>query len=336
MPLLVVPLAVDEVDLLTLGEWEALLARERVVFERDGHPLAERLRARGSATSRLEGDGPDPGSDGDALVADPDPARLAALAQAGAIVTSGVAPAPDSITAARGAYVGRRATAALGALTLIMARLRGPGGCPWDAEQTHRSLQVHLQEETHEVLAAIDAGTLGSELEEELGDLLLQVAFHAQMAADDGRFDLAGVADSISRKLIRRHPHVFGAVEVSGANEVIRNWEAIKASEKGEADEGGADPFDGIPGSLPALLTAYKSQKRAARFGFEVDAATALDRASERLRTPADEAALGEALFWLVAVARAGGIDPESALRRATERFQSEQRSRDRQARSRP
>ncbi|MDQ3983214.1 MAG: MazG family protein, partial [Actinomycetota bacterium] len=220
------------------------------------------------------------------------------------------------LTAAHGARVGRRAASALGGLALVMARLRGPDGCPWDAEQTHESLRVHLLEEAHEVLEAIDAGATGEHLEEELGDLLLQVVFHAQLAADEGRFDVAGVADRIVAKLLHRHPHVFGDVVVSGASDVVANWEAIKAKEKVRAG-----PFDGIPATLPGLLAAYKTQKRAAGLGFEADAATARARLDEALSAPPTPEAVGEALFWLVAVARSAGVDPEGALARATRRF---------------
>ena len=132
-------------------------------------------------------------------------------------------------------------------LVRVMARLRGPEGCPWDREQTHRSLARHLLEEAHEVLDAIDADDR-DRLREELGDLLLQVVFHARIAADDGAFDVDDVAEGIVRKLVRRHPHVFGDVEVSGADEVLRNWERIKAEEKGEH---GVE--HDIPETLPAL-----------------------------------------------------------------------------------
>jgi tetrapyrrole methylase family protein / MazG family protein len=148
-------------------------------------------------------------------------------------------------------------------LVRVMARLRAPDGCPWDREQTHASLARHLLEETHEVLDAIDADDR-ERLREELGDVLLQVAFHAQLAADDGAWDVDDVAQGIVEKLIRRHPHVFGDVEVSGADEVLVNWERIKAGEKGHK------PIeDDIPASLPALARASKVQRRTAGWGFE-------------------------------------------------------------------
>jgi XTP/dITP diphosphohydrolase len=313
--LVVVPLAPGEAGWLTLGEWDLLTSSERVVFERPDHPLVARLAGAGVPAGPFD-DEPDARRAGWALVADPGSPRVVELARAGAIVTSGSSRAPDPATAAQGAPVGRRAAAAFGALALVMARLRGPGGCPWDAEQTHESLRVHLLEEAHEVLEAIDTGALGEHLEEELGDVLLQVVFHAQLAADDGRFDVAGVAERLVAKLLHRHPHVFGDAVVGGASEVIANWEAIKAAEG--TREG---PFDGIPPTLPALLAAYKTQKRAAALGFRADAAAARSRVEAALAEDPTPEAVGDALFWLVAIARAAGVDPEGALARATLRF---------------
>ena len=208
-------------------------------------------------------------------------------------------------------------------LVRVMARLRGPGGCPWDREQTHASLARHLLEETHEALDAIDAGD-GDRLREELGDVLLQVVFHAQMAADDGAWDVDDVAQGIVEKLIRRHPHVFGDVEVAGAAEVLVNWERIKADEKGQ------QPLeDDIPETLPALARASKVQRRAAGWGFEwrsVDSALeALKEEVGELETHTDadnaEQEIGDVLFATVSVARRLGVDPESALRRTVRGF---------------
>ncbi|HEX2051654.1 MAG TPA: MazG family protein [Actinomycetota bacterium] len=316
MPLLVVPLGPDEVGWLTLEEWDALRACERVLFERPDHPLAARLADAGVAVSAFDDD-PDASATGWALVADPSSARVVALARAGATVTAGVARPPDALTAAHGAHVARRAASSLATAALVMARLRSADGCPWDREQTHRSLEVHLVEEAHEVIEAIEQDATGAELQEELGDLLLQVAFHAQLAADDGRFDVAGVADAIVAKLVHRHPHVFGDVEVADASEVVTNWEALKRAEKERTD-----PFDDIPRSLPALLWTYKAQKRAAPLGFRADA----DDAARRARAALDRDDLGDALFWIVAVARARGIDPEGALRRAATRWRADLR----------
>ncbi len=207
-------------------------------------------------------------------------------------------------------------------LVRVMARLRGPGGCPWDREQTHRSLARNLLEEAHELLDAIDAGDPGR-IREELGDLLLQVVFHAQMAADAGAFDVDDVAEGIVRKLIRRHPHVFGDVEVSGPDEVLRNWERIKREEKGERHV-----EEDIPATLPALARAAKVQRRAAASGFDWPTREA---ALAKLREEVEELAggpperaeeeLGDVLFAAAAVARKLGVDPEGALRRAVRRF---------------
>ena len=313
---MVVPVAVEEAGLVTIAEWDALVARGTVWFEVGGHPLADRVTAAGVEIS--EGPIPDPSDDGAAAVLDPRSDDLLRLAKAGAIVTSGSASTPDALTAAHGAYLARKGAASLGTLGLVMARLRSGDGCPWDQEQTHRSLRTHLLEEAHEVLEAIDAGNLGPDLEEELGDLLLQVAFHAQLAADDDRFDLAGVAGAIVAKLIHRHPHVFGGRSVADADEVVRNWEAIKKDEKQRSG-----PFDGIPAGLPALLAAYKVQKRAAALGFQPDPETARRRLEGALAMePSD---VGAALFWMVALARSLGVDPEGSLREETASFRTEQ-----------
>jgi len=221
-------------------------------------------------------------------------------------------------------------------LLKVMARLRGPGGCPWDLEQTHQSLARHLLEETHETLEAIDSGDM-DRLREELGDVLLQVVFHSEMARQEGRFDVDDVAAGITAKLIRRHPHVFGQAEVSGAADVLVNWERIKTEEKGEH---GVD--EEIPPSLPALARAAKVQRRAASEGFDFrTAGAALDKLHEELaeleaeiqeleeeeasRTkppPARvEREVGDVLFAVAALARRLNVDPETALRRATKRF---------------
>lgn len=223
-------------------------------------------------------------------------------------------------------------------LVRVMGMLRAPGGCPWDREQTHASLARHLLEETHEVLEAIDLDDRGR-LREELGDVLLQIVFHAQMAAEDGAWDVDDVAETIVRKLIRRHPHVFGDVEVSGADEVLVNWERIKSDEKTERHRVDEE----IPPTLPALARAAKVQRRAAGWGFEwrsVDSAMAALREEigelERAENAANaEEEVGDVLFATVAVARKLGVDAESALRRTIagfagryERFSAELRGR--------
>lgn len=214
----------------------------------------------------------------------------------------------------------------------LMARLRGPGGCPWDLEQTHQSLKPYLVEETYEVMDAIDDGD-DVELSEELGDVLLQVVFHARIAEEEERFTIDDVADAISGKLIRRHPHVFGDLSVEDSNEVLENWNAIKSEEKREK---GIAPsttaLDGVPRSMPALLRSRKIQEKAARTGFEwadqeeiadkireeVDELSSAARSGDLERT---EEELGDLLFATAAMGRYMGICPEEALRKATEKF---------------
>ena len=207
-------------------------------------------------------------------------------------------------------------------LVKVMHRLRGPGGCPWDLEQTHQSLARHLLEEAHETLEAIDAGDL-DHLREELGDLLLQVMFHAEMAAQEAAFDIDDVAEGIVAKLIRRHPHVFGDVEVDSAAQVLVNWERIKQEEKGEH----AVDHE-IPATLPALARAAKVQRRAAGSGFdwrtsEAAMAKVREELQELEEAPAERAEeeLGDVLFAVAALGRRLGVDPETALRKATRRF---------------
>jgi tetrapyrrole methylase family protein/MazG family protein len=212
-------------------------------------------------------------------------------------------------------------------LIKVQARLRDPDGCPWDREQTHATLARHVLEEAHELLEAIDAGA-DEAIRDELGDVLLQVTFHAQIAAEDGRWDIDDVADGLVRKLVHRHPHVFGDSEVSGADEVLVNWERLKAEETG--GRRGVD--EGIPDALPALARAAKVQRRAASWGFEwrnVDAAIgALREEVEELASAVDgpdrdtaEREIGDVLFAAVSVARTLGVDAESALRRTTREF---------------
>ena len=209
-------------------------------------------------------------------------------------------------------------------LVRVMARLRGPDGCPWDAEQTHASLSRHLLEETHELLEAIEAGD-DAAMRDELGDVLLQVVFHAQLASENGRWDVDDVAEGLIAKLVARHPHVFGEVEVSGADEVLVNWEKLKAAEAGER----ADVDDDIPVSLPALARAAKVQRRAAGWGFEWRSS---DSALQALREEVEELAaatnpgnteeeVGDVLFATVALARKLGVDAEGALRRTVRSF---------------
>ena len=215
-------------------------------------------------------------------------------------------------------------------LTEIVAKLRGPGGCPWDREQTHATLRAGLLEEAHEVVAAIDNRD-DANLREELGDLLLQSVFHAQLASEEGRFTFDDVAREIATKLVRRHPHVFAADHCADSAAVLQRWEEIKRAEKGDAP---ASALDGIPGGLPALMLAQKTQKNAARLGFDwPDAAPVFEKLHEEiaelraeLAAPAAPSAniedeLGDLLFTVVNLARKLHLDAETALHRATRKF---------------
>jgi len=186
-------------------------------------------------------------------------------------------------------------------LVAVMDRLRSPGGCPWDAEQTHVSLAGYLLEEAHEAVEAIDHGDLDA-LREELGDVLLQVVFHARVAQEQpGGWDVDDVADGIIAKLIRRHPHVFADTVVSGASEVEANWDAIKQAEKQRESI-----VDGVPVALPALARAAKLIGRADKAGLDVP-----------VPVPSESSSIGERLLALAAEAQRAGVDPEAELRAA-------------------
>jgi len=209
----------------------------------------------------------------------------------------------------------------------IVRLLRAPGGCPWDAEQTHQSIRRNFLEEAYEAVEAIDEGS-PEHLKEELGDVLLQVVFHALMEQEAGRFDLDAVADGICKKLIYRHPHVFGEVSVSGTGEVLSNWEELKRKEKGQATN--TDALEAVARSLPALWRAEKVQKKAKKAGFDwPDVSGALDKLSEELeelRTAVAEGTnveeeLGDLLFSAVNVSRFVKVDTEEALNGATDKF---------------
>lgn len=211
----------------------------------------------------------------------------------------------------------------------IVEKLRAPGGCPWDREQTHESLKRTLLEETHEALEAMDDGDAGV-LSEELGDLLVQIAFHAEIAREAGSFDMGDVVEHINRKLIRRHPHVFSDQSVSDAREVERNWERIKAQERAALGVR-RSPVDGIPPSLPAMAAAQLMQDRVARAGFEWDDISGvLEKLAEefaelRGAVSRDERAheLGDVFFVLVNLARWMDLHAEDVLRQANGRFRS-------------
>jgi MazG family protein len=225
------------------------------------------------------------------------------------------------------------------AMPYISDRLRRPDGCPWDREQTHASLRKHLLEETYEVYDALEAGAT-PELAEELGDLLLQVILHAQLAAEEGVFDLADVQASIARKIVRRHPHVFGDAVARTAADVNRQWERIKAAERAEAadraeaTDGGAptpakSALDGISSSMPALAAGQEMQERAAALGYDwPDIHGVLDKVAEELgelaaaTSPADrDEEFGDLLLVVANVGRKLGIETEAALRAANEKF---------------
>ena len=201
--------------------------------------------------------------------------------------------------------------------------------CPWDREQTHASLRRHLLEESYEVLEAIDAldvdeGAGYGHLEEELGDLLFQVVFHATLAAEEGQFTMADVARTVHDKLRSRHPHVFGDVEVAGADDVVANWEQLKKAEKGRDSV-----FDGIPAALPALLFALKVQKKAATLGLDAPRDGAVE-AIEAAGAQGSADDVGAALFAVVERARLAGIDPEDALRATTLAYRDRMRDAER------
>lgn len=214
-------------------------------------------------------------------------------------------------------------------LMTIMRRLRGPGGCPWDAEQTHESLTRYLLEETYEVIEAIDAKS-PEHLREELGDLLLQPVFHAVIAEEAGHFNIDDIIGTLCEKLVRRHPHVFGDLDISDSNAQIENWERIKKEEKG-AERTSA--LSGVPPHLPALLKAHKITEKASRVGFDWNHsdqvfAKVLEELHEFEEAWAGgspermEDELGDLLFAIVNLGRFLSINPEEALRKTIGRFQ--------------
>jgi len=215
----------------------------------------------------------------------------------------------------------------------IMRLLRAPGGCPWDAEQTHASIRRNFLEETYEALDAIDRDD-PADMREELGDVLMQVAFHAQLERERGRFTMDDVVDGVAQKLVYRHPHVFGDVKVEDSREVLVNWEALKRKEKSQATA--ADAIEAVPHTLPALWRAEKIGAKAAKAGFDWDSAlSAMGKLEEEVRElraalEAGAAAdaphgvreeLGDLLFIAAKVAQMSGVDPEDALHRACDKF---------------
>jgi tetrapyrrole methylase family protein/MazG family protein len=218
-------------------------------------------------------------------------------------------------------------------LVKIMKILRSENGCPWDREQTHKSIAHNLLEEAYETYEAIVSSN-DTELKEELGDLLLQIVFHAEIASEEKRFDIQDVAKGIVEKLIKRHPHVFGDADVRTSEEVLHRWEKIKKEEKS-----GFHTFDSVPKSMPSLLYALNIQKKASRLGFDWDdAGLVLDKiieevgelkeAYEKLKSSRNtsiiseiEEEVGDVLFATINFSRLAGIDPEFSLRKVTEKF---------------
>ena len=214
-------------------------------------------------------------------------------------------------------------------LVSIMTRLRSPTGCPWDREQTHLTLRPYLIEEAYEVLDALDNRDDG-DFRDELGDLLLQVVFHAQIATEEQRFDIDDVARAINDKLVRRHPHVFGNTRADTADEVLINWEKIKREEKG--GKGRKSVLDGLPAGMPALLHAYRIQEKVARVNFDWDDVQAvllkvgeeIDEVSKALEQGDKkkiEEEMGDLLFSMVNLSRHLNVPPEDALRRSNDKF---------------
>lgn len=214
-------------------------------------------------------------------------------------------------------------------ITDVMNTLLGENGCPWDKEQTHESLRKNLLEEAHEVVEAIDSQDMGH-LKEELGDVLLQVVFHARMEEEAGRFGFAEVVDGICKKLIERHPHIFADVQVGSAGEVLKNWETIKQAKKGLKKQ--SEAMDTVPRVLPALMRSTKVQQKAAKAGFDwPDVTGALDKLEEEIRELREavqegnaahcKEELGDVLFSAVNVSRFVKADAEEALTGACDKF---------------
>jgi nucleoside triphosphate diphosphatase len=223
-----------------------------------------------------------------------------------------------------------RLSGALLALVELVARLRGPGGCPWDAKQTDETLKIYLLEEAYEVLDAVESSS-PRQVCQELGDLLFQILFLAHLAEERQEFDLVDVLETIKEKMIRRHPHVFGDAEVKNAEDVAENWAEIKRNEKGGAG-GESSALKGIPGNLPALLKAHRMGERAEREGLEVHEGGSVWKGVEarfgRLETAVNTGDrdavgrdLGELLLSLTHLARKGGFNAESLLREANRQY---------------
>ncbi|HJQ69491.1 MAG TPA: nucleoside triphosphate pyrophosphohydrolase [Blastocatellia bacterium] len=221
-------------------------------------------------------------------------------------------------------------------LVELISRLRAPGGCPWDREQTHESLKPMMLEEAYEVVEAIDEGN-DEEFVGELGDLLLQVVFHSQIATEQDRFTVADVIDRVSSKMIRRHPHVFGEEKAETSGEVLRNWEALKEAElreKGKLDDRQASMLDSVSTKLPAVMEAFQMTTKVSRVDFDwPDVPSVLEKLDEEVdelkaavASPSPDhkeiaGEVGDLLFVAVNVARLLGVDPESALKSSNRKF---------------
>ena len=238
------------------------------------------------------------------------------------------------------------------ALVQLQKSLLAPGGCPWDREQTHESLRTYLIEETYEVLEALDAQDF-KRLPGELGDLLLQVVFHAELASRAGRFDIRDVIEHIHTKMVRRHPHIFGKVKAATSKVVLKNWEQLKAEERAGSGEGAAEAIkktsilEGVPRTLPALLEAYQLTRRAAHIGFDWDNVEGiLEKLSEETAELREhlgprrnagsqrgvEEELGDLIFVAVNLARFLRVDPEIALKKANRKFAARFRAMEQEA----
>jgi XTP/dITP diphosphohydrolase len=329
-------------ELLTLRTWELLASGKPLLFRDPDHEAAQTVLARGFNFEVVSETDPD--AIAEAVLRWAKRSRASVYAVSGhpleapetvpilrisgpagidVLVEPSLAdvdrlPAGDAVTGTFTAPAAMRGAIAFARLVAVMARLRSPDGCPWDRDQTHESLAIHLLEEAHEVLDAIDRSDM-VDLEEELGDVLLQVVFHSQLAQDAGSFEIGDVVEELVAKLVYRHPHIFGDVTVSGSDEVVANWEALKHEQKGRSS---AD--EDIPKALPALLYAHKVQRRmagAARpHAPSPERLVALAAAAVAARDRAGDEAIGELLFEAVALAQQAGVDPEGALRRSAAR----------------
>ena len=330
--------------LLPLHGWSAIMASDLVVVGDPEHPFLPHLEAADLAVEVVPATAHAPLGRAD-LLGGVDPALKARAAwvvdraeQAGELTYLFGSGDAEASTRALGMEAANRGLEVevvyfgvapkgtrLLELVRVEERLRGPDGCPWDREQDHRSLGRYAIEEVYELLEAIAAGDAEA-ISEELGDVLLQVVFHAQIAADAGSFDIDDVAGGIADKLVRRHPHVFAGGQVADADEVTRNWDRLKSEEKPERD----GPFDGVPTAQPALQLVEKLQSRWEKVGEAAaedllgsgvhEALAAFEAADE----PEREARLGDVLAAVVDLARRFGIDAESALRGSAHRFREQ------------